>query len=173
MIGDHPQNLVATSLGLNAYALTGESQYKEWALKYAEAWRQRTLQNDGIIPTNIGLDGTIGGACDGKWYGGCYGWAFTVEVPQTGAMASRNTHHLGLSGFGNALLLSGQQEYVDVWRQMIDTINSHGKEIDGQMMYPYMHGDEGWCEYRPHPYAQGALEVYYWSMERGDLKGTI
>ena len=170
VIGDHPQNLVATSLGLNAYALTGESQYKEWALEYAEAWRQRTLQNDGIIPTNIGLDGTIGGACDGKWYGGCYGWAFTVEVPQTGAMASRNTHHLGLSGFGNALLLSGQQEYVDVWRQMIDTINSHGKEIDGQMMYPYMHGDEGWYEYRPHPYAQGALEVYYWSMEREDLK---
>ena len=85
-------------------------------------------------------------------------------------MASRNTHHLGLSGFGNALLLSGQQEYVDVWRQMIDTINSHGKEIDGQMMYPYMHGDEGWLKYRPHPYAQGALEVYYWSMEREDLK---
>ena len=49
------------------------------------------------------IDGTIGGECDGKWYGGCYGWVFTVTVPQTGALASRNTHHLGIAGFGNAL----------------------------------------------------------------------
>ena len=169
VVGDHPQNMVATALGLNAYALTGEDQYKDWVLEYVEAWRQRTLANDGIIPTNIGLDGTIGGECDGKWYGGCYGWAFTVEVPQTGAMSSRNTHGLGISGFGNALLLSGEQQFVDVWRQMIDTINANGKEIDGQMMYPHMHGDEGWYEFQPGRYAQGAQEVYYWSMDRADL----
>ena len=30
------------------------------------------------------LDGTIGGAADGNWWGGCYGWGFTVTVPQTG-----------------------------------------------------------------------------------------
>ena len=61
VVGDHPQNMVATALGLNAYALTGEDQYKDWVLEYVEAWRQRTFANDGIIPTNIGLDGTIGG----------------------------------------------------------------------------------------------------------------
>ena len=31
---------------------------------------ERTAANDGIVPSNIGLDGTIGGECDGKWWGG-------------------------------------------------------------------------------------------------------
>ena len=30
--------------------------------------------------------------------------------------ANRNTHHLGLSGFGNATLLSGNTKYADAWR---------------------------------------------------------
>jgi len=168
--GDHPSNMVATTLGLNAFALTGEESFRDWVLEYTEAWRQRTIENDGIIPTNIGLDGTIGGECDGKWYGGCYGWAFTVTVPQTGGLSSRNTHYLGIAGFGNALLFSGDQRYVDVWRQMIDKINSHAKTIDGQQQYPHMFGDEGWYDYSPAPYSLGALDVYYWSMERDDLK---
>ena len=46
VVGDHPQNMVATALGINAYALTGEDQYKSWVLDYVEAWRQRTLDND-------------------------------------------------------------------------------------------------------------------------------
>ncbi|SVC89457.1 uncharacterized protein METZ01_LOCUS342311, partial [marine metagenome] len=167
--GDHPSNLVATALGLNAYALTGEAQYKDWVLEYADAWIQRAADNDGILPSNIGLDGTIGGECDGKWYGGCYGWSFTVVVPQNGTLSSRNTVGLGISGFGNALLLSGDQKYVDVWRQMVDKINENGKEIDGQMMYPKMYGDDGWYEFSPAKYAQGAQEIYYWSMDKADL----
>jgi hypothetical protein len=162
--------MVATALGLNAYALTGEEKYKNWVLEYVEAWRQRTLDNDGIIPTNIGLDGTIGGACNGKWYGGCYGWGFTVVVPQNGNLSHRNSHGLGVSGFGNALLLTGDQRFVDVWRQMIDKINTNVKIVDGQEMYPHMYGDEGWYDYTPQQYSQGALEVYYWSMQRDDLK---
>lgn len=168
--GDHPSNMVATSLGLNAYALTEEDKYKDWVLEYVEAWSQRAKDNDGILPSNIGLDGTIGGECNGKWYGGCYGWGFTVVVPQNGSLSSRNTVGLGLSGFGNALLLSGDQRFVDVWRQMIDKINSNVKVVDGKEIYPHMHGDEGWYDYSPSKYAQGALEVYYWSMERDDLK---
>ena len=168
--GDHPSNMVATTLGLNAYALTGDESYRDWVLEYTEAWRQRTIDNDGVIPTNIGLDGTIGGQCDGKWYGGCYGWAFTVTVPQTGALSSRNTHYLGIAGFGNALLFTGDQRYVDVWRQQIETINSHVKTIDGLKQYPHMHGDDGWYDYSPAPYTLGALDVFYWSMDRGDLK---
>lgn len=168
--GDHPSNMVATTLGLNAYALTGEDDFRDWVLEYAEAWRQRTIENDGIIPTNIGLDGTIGGECDGKWYGGCYGWAFTVVVPQTGGLSSRNTHYLGIAGFGNALLFSGDQRYVDVWRQMIDKINSNSKVVDGEQQYPHMFGDDGWYDYSAAPYSLGALDVYYWSMQRDDLK---
>ena len=66
IIGDHPQNLSATTLALNAYMLSHEAKYKQWLLEYVDAWRERTLQNGGIIPTNVGLDGKIGGAAGGK-----------------------------------------------------------------------------------------------------------
>jgi hypothetical protein len=168
IIGDHPQNLSATSLALNASMLTQEPKYKDWLLEYVDAWLQRTVQNHGIIPTNIGLDGTLGGGCDGKWYGGVYGWAFTVEVPQTGAMDDRNTHYAGLNGFGNAFLLTGDTRYLDVWRNMIDTINREKKVVDGVAMYPTMFGDDGWYSYRPHPYSHGASEIYFWSMQPED-----
>jgi len=150
--------------------LAGEAKYKEWLLEYVDAWVERIIANGGIIPSNIGLDGTIGGECDGKWYGGCYGWGFTTVVPQTGKLAHRNALFRGIAGFGNALLLTGDQSYVDVWRQMIDTINANQKIIDGEVMYPHMYGDEGWYSYRPQKYSQGALDVYYWSMNRADLK---
>ena len=32
VVGDHPSNMVATTLGLNAYALTAEPQYRDWVL---------------------------------------------------------------------------------------------------------------------------------------------
>jgi len=169
IVGDHPQNLVATCLGFNAFALTGEAKYRDWVLEYAGAWRERTLANNDIIPTNIGLDGTPGGECGGKWYGGCYGWSFTVEVPQTGEMANRNTHYLGLAGFANALLLTGDQRYAEVWRRQIDAINAAQQVIDGKVQYPRMYGDQGWYAYTPQPYSHGALDVYYWSMDRADL----
>ena len=99
IVGDHPLNLASTTLAINAYMLTGEEKYKAWLLEYVDAWAERTAANGGIIPSNIGLDGTIGGECDGKWYGGCYGWGFTVVVPQTGALADRNAHVRGVAGF--------------------------------------------------------------------------
>jgi hypothetical protein len=170
VIGDHPQNMGATSLAYNAFALTGEKKYRNWLLDYVDAWAERTRKNHGIIPTNIGLDGKIGGAAGGKWYGGVYGWGFTVTVPQTGEKANRNTHTLGITGFANALLLTGDQKYVDVWRTMIETINAQGKQIDGRMMYPSMFGDDGWYAFGPSKYASGAREIWYWSMRDDDRK---
>jgi hypothetical protein len=41
IIGDHPQNLLATSLPLNAYLLTGEAKYRTWLLDYVDAWCER------------------------------------------------------------------------------------------------------------------------------------
>ena len=168
IIGDHPQNLSATTLALNAYMLSHEAKYKQWLLEYVDAWRERTLQNGDIIPTNVGLDGKIGGAAGGKWYGGVYGWGFSVTVPQTGKLAHRNTHHLGVTGFGNAHLLTGDDKYLAPWRKMIDTINSQGKMIDGRMMYPHMYGDQGWYDFTPQKYDQGAFELWYWSMLEAD-----
>jgi hypothetical protein len=169
--GDHPLNLGAGTLGFNAYALTGEAKYRDWLLGYVDAWLERTAANGGILPTNIGLDGTIGGACDGKWYGGVYGWGFSVYVaPYTGEVAHRN--YLGprtLLGFANALLLTGNQKYMSFWREMLDRVNANAQVVDGQTRYPHMHGDQGWYEYRPHPFAPAALELYYWSFDRDAL----
>jgi hypothetical protein len=169
VVGDHPLNLCTTTLALNAYMLSGESKYRDWLVGYVDAWVQRTEDNGGIIPTNIGLDGTIGGACDGKWYGGVYGWGFSVEVPQTGELAHRPSFLWRAPyGFGNALLLTGDQRYVETWRGVIDKVNENAKEIDGQTHYPHMHGDDGWYDYTVRPFDDGALEVYYWSMNPDD-----
>ena len=168
IVGDHPQNLCATSLALNAYAITGEKKYRDWLLEYVDAWAERTRANANIIPTNIGLDGTIGGATEGKWYGGVYGWSFSVIVPQTGEIANRNTHQLGLSGFGNAFLLTGDPKYPAVWRDMIEAINRHQRTENGVTTYPTMYGDDGWYAYRPGRYSHGVLPIYFWSMSNAD-----
>jgi hypothetical protein len=168
IIGDHPQNLSATTLALNAYMLSHEAKYKQWLLEYVDAWRERMRQNGGIIPTNVGLDGKIGSAAGGKWYGGVYGWGFSVVVPQTGKLAHRNTSYLGVTGFGNAYLLTGDDKYLDPWRKMIDLVNAQGKMIDGKMMYPHMHGDQGWYDFTPQKYDQGAFDLWYWSMSDAD-----
>ena len=171
VVGDHPLNLCTTTLALYAFMISGDDKYRKWLLEYVEAWVERTAANGGIIPTNIGLDGTIGGACDGKWYGGVYGWGFSVVHTRTGELAHRPAFQLRSHyGFSNAFLMTGDQRYVDVWRGVIDKVNENTKVIDGQTMYPHMYGDDGWYDYTPEPFSVGALEVYYWSMDRKDLK---
>jgi hypothetical protein len=173
IIGDHPQNLLATVLAANAYMLAHEPKYKTWLLGYVDAWLERMKANDGIIPTNVGLDGKIGSAAGGKWYGGVYGWGFSVIVPQTGKLAHRNNHYLGITGFLNAYLLTGDDKYLDGWRQQIAKVNSHKKMIEGKPHYPSMFGDKGWYEFKPVKYQQGALEVYYLSMKPSDRKQIV
>ena len=170
IVGDHPLNLLATSLAMNAYMLTGEQKYKRWVLEYVDAWRQRMIDNNNIIPSNIGLDGTIGGECDGKWYGGAYGWGFTVVVPQNGQLAHRNRTYWGFTGFMNAFLLTGDDGYLDVWRKQRDTINAQQKVIDGQVMYPRMYGDQGWYGYVPDKYGFNNREIYFLTMSPNDLQ---
>ena len=168
IVGDHPQNMLATSLAMNAYMLTGQARYKDWVLEYTSAWRQRMEDNGFIIPTNIGLDGTVGGETDGKWYGGVYGWGFTVKAPQDGSLAHRNTHYLGFTGFMNAYLLTGDDKFLDCWRRQTDAVNAAGKMVDGSMQYPRMFGDDGWYDFSSSPYSSGALEIYYLSMKQSD-----
>ena len=170
VVGDHPINLAATILPLNAFMLAHEQKYRDWVIDYVEAWVERTEQNDGIIPTNVGLDGVIGSECGGRWYGGVYGWGFTVTVPQTGELAHRTYFHTrAIHGFGNATLLTGDRRYADTWRGVIDFINRNAREIDGKTMYPNAYGDyfgeEDWYDFQTHPFISGAMEVYYWTMD--------
>ncbi|MSQ93187.1 MAG: hypothetical protein EXR98_01380 [Gemmataceae bacterium] len=173
IVGDHPSNLLATVLSTNAYMLAHEPKYKAWVLEYVDAWLERIKANDGIIPTNIGLDGKIGSAAGGKWYGGVYGWGFSVIVPQTGKLAHRNTSFLGLNGFLNAYLLTGNDKYLDGWRKQIDKINANKKTIDGQTHYPAMYGDKGWYDYKPQAYQVGALEIFALTLKAEDRKRIV
>ncbi len=170
IIGDHPQNLRTTILALNAYALTHEKKYKDWALEYTDAWVARAKANNDIMPSNIGLDGKIGGATGGKWYGGAYGWGFSVIVPQTGKIDHRPRTESGWAGLRSAHLLTGDDRYLDVWRKQIDAINANRRMANGRWEYPRMYGDNGWYAFVPEPYSFNALELYALSMREDDAK---
>ena len=171
--GDHPLNLNATNLAFHAYLLTGEAKYRDWLLEYVDAWRERAEANDGNLPSNIGLDGTIGGEWDGKWYGGVFGW----NSPDTGV---RNYVLRGPpEAFGNALLLTGDQAYSEVIRHQIDNLYAASEIRDGKVLLPRYHGDDGWYGHAALDEGpSGALgnlanvqvDVYLWSLAPADLE---
>ena len=92
IVGDNPMNLEATSLAFNAFC-SRTNQATSLASRVRRRLGRPHEANGGIIPTNIGLDGKIGSACGGKWYGGVYGWGFTVLDP-----ATRPAHRNSLRG---------------------------------------------------------------------------
>ena len=55
--GDVATNLGATTLVTNAYLFGGEAKYRDWVVEYTESWMDRTRQNGGVIPDNVGLSG--------------------------------------------------------------------------------------------------------------------
>jgi hypothetical protein len=165
--GDHFLNLVATTLPMNAYLLAGEAKYKKWLVEYMDAWLDRMTQNGGIIPSFVDSDGRIGGP-EGAWWKNAYGWGFSPVNPVTGRREDRNRIPRALVGFNNALLVTGDQKYVDAWRNMMDAVNARGREFDGRKQYPTMRGAEGWYGWRDTPWNVGALEVWYWSQNPQD-----
>jgi hypothetical protein len=167
--GDHFLNLVATTLPTNAYLLAGEPKYKKWLVDYMDAWLDRMKKNGGVIPSFVDLDGRIGGP-EGAWWKNAYGWGFSPVNPVTGKREDRNRIPRALVGFNNALLVTGDQKYVDGWRTMMDAVNSHARVIDGKKQYPTMCGAEGWYGWRNDPWNVGALEVWYWSQRPQDLE---
>jgi hypothetical protein len=167
VVGDHFLNLVATTLPTDAYLVTGEAKYRRWIVDYMDAWLARMKANNGIIPSFVDLDGTIGGP-DKRWWNNAYGWGFSPVNPVTGRREDRNRIPRALVGFSNALLVTGDQKYVDAWRAMIDAVNAHARDANGRKEYPTMHGADGWYSWRPEPWSVGALEVWYWSQRAED-----
>jgi hypothetical protein len=167
VVGDHFLNLVATTLPMNAYLIAGEAKYKTWIIDYLDAWLDRMKQNGGIIPSFIDLDGTIGGP-KAEWWKNAYGWGFSPVNPVTGRREDRNRIPRALVGFNNALLVTGDQKYVDAWRTMMDAVNSHARDDGDRKQYPTMYGAEGWYSWRDVSWNVGALEVWYWSQRSGD-----
>ena len=133
--GDHPLNLLATTLSTQAYLLTHEPKYKRWVLEYVDAWRDRAAANGGNFPSNIGLDGKIGGEWGGKWYGGIFGW----NSPDDGL---RNYVLRGIpAAFGQAAMLSRNMAYIDPVRRQVDNIFAAARTENGEVLVPHYYGE--------------------------------
>lgn len=178
-VGDHPLNLASTNLGLNAFALTQDSKYKNWVVEYVTAWKQRTEQCNGNIPSNVGLDGKPGGEYGGQWWKGTYGWNFTIFDGEIEQVAHRNTFMAGSwPGFSNALMLTGDQSFIGVLRRQMDNIYAQKKVEGGRTLLPQMYGDPRgykgtgspiWYHYTPNLFQDRLTEIYFWSMDKKDL----
>ena len=179
-VGDNFLNLAATLLGTNAYALTGKEKYRDWTLEYLDAWKARAAATGGMIPSNVGLDGTLGGAHDGQWWKGTYGWNFTIFDGELEQIAHRNYFTASsFQGFANGLLLTGDQGYVDVLRKQMDLVLDAARQVGGRTLLPTMYGDpRGYAfdgepefyRFEPVTYSDRLAEIYLWSMRDSDLE---
>lgn len=178
--GDNFLNLAATGLALNAYMLTRQTKYRDWLLEYAGAWKERTLACGGMIPSNVGLDGKPGGEHGGQWWKGTYGWNFTIYDGEIEKIAHRNYFHAGTwPGFGNALLVSGDQSWVDLLRRQMDLIYAQKRVENGRILLPQMYGDPRgyryngppqWYHYTENLFLERLIEIYLRSMDPRDLE---
>ena len=174
--GDHPLNLLATTLATQAYLLTHEAKFKTWVLEYVDAWRDRAAANGGNFPSNIGLDGTIGGEWGGKWYGGIFGW----NSPDDGL---RNYVLRGIpAAFGQAAMLSKNVTYIDPVRRQVENIFAAARTENGEVQLPHYYGESGgkvgWYGYRQGEFfptgalgnlSETTIELYLWSLNPADL----
>lgn len=179
-VGDNFLNMAATLLGLNAYALTQEDKYRNWTIDYMTAWKERTRKTGGMIPSNVGLNGEPGGEYDGQWWKGTYGWNFTIFDGELQQIAHRNSFASATwPGFSIALLLTGDQSWIDVLRTQMDLIYKHKKVENGKTLLPKMYGDPRGYKHKGKPefyhYTENLFtdlltEIYLWSMDRRDLE---
>jgi hypothetical protein len=113
-----------------------------------------------------------------------------MQIPWKGQVAHRAYHTRTPFSFANALLLTGDRKYVDLWRQMIDRVNANAKQEGGQTLYPHMYGrldrleklqrgeslddlpaegPTGWYEFRPQKFAPSVQALWYWTLDRAAL----
>ncbi|GAA0237554.1 hypothetical protein [Haladaptatus pallidirubidus] len=186
--GDIPLNLNITSLMTNAYLHTSDDRYREWVFDYLEGWRERTSENGGIIPDNVGRSGEIGEYTNGKWYGGYYGWSWG------------GWHYVGIGptvAAENAVLLDGDREHLAFPRSQLDLLIERGIEVSADavndtLYLPHKYGDpgnyhynasgvlrendgevryeDGWFEFQPHKDDPYAVHLWYMSMSDEDRK---
>ncbi|MFT4090174.1 MAG: hypothetical protein QM645_05540 [Asticcacaulis sp.] len=168
VVGDSPLNLHATSLVMNAYMISGEAKYRDWITSYLDAWIARAKANGNILPSFVDTDGRIGGRSK-KWYGNVYGWGFSPVNPVTGKREDRNRVPRAIVAFMNAYLLTGDDKYLQIWRDQNAAINAQSRTVDGQTQTPTMYGPDGWYSYKPGPYRQNGLDIWYMSMRADDF----
>ena len=157
--GDVPLNMNAAGQMTHAFMYTHDSYFTDWVIQYLTSWRNRALENGGIIPDNVGLNGTVGEYLEGKWWGGHYGWRwphglFTIVEPIINIVS-------------NAFLMTGDESYLSLAREQIDANFALGQDVDGVWHTPNKHFDSGWTDYRPaSPYH--AIHLWFRSLSGED-----
>ena len=99
-------------------------------------------------------------------------------------------------GFGNALLVTGNQKYVDVLRRQMDNLYAQKKVVNGRVMIPQNYGEKGlkteppifkmvngelyweekiltepgWYNWTTDLMIPQLTDIYLWSMDRKDLE---
>ncbi|WP_327581589.1 hypothetical protein OHA25_37180 [Nonomuraea sp. NBC_00507] len=177
--GDVAINLAATSLAVNAWLYDGDDLYRDWALRYIDAWQRRAAANGGVIPDNVGPSGEVGELHGGRWYGGTYGWQWPHGLYSVGAAAA--------IAAVNAHLLTGDPAAVAIGRDPLETV--YAEAIQGSvtgtemsisdrwlaelgeeagkptMLVPNRRDDSGWFDFQP---PQLGLPVWLWHMTRSE-----
>ena len=161
MRSDVPLNLTATSLMVNAYLYTGDEKYRRWVLDYVQAWIGRARANNGILPDNVGPSGKIGETMDGKWWGGYYGWRWPHGL--------FNLLESSTIGASNALLLTGDRNYLDLPRSQLEVVAAQAKLEKGRKLVPHRYAEKGWYDYRPID-PQYPIDLWYLSQSVADRR---
>lgn len=179
--GDVAVNLAATSLATNRWLYDGDEASAAWVLRYVDGWRARAGATGGLLPDNVGPDGTVGGFHDGRWFGGHYGWTWPHGLATVGMGA--------LIGGINASFISGDDSYLDLARNILDTVLDEaitasveetpyslqggwlarlGEDAATPMMLvPHRFGRDGWFDFGPMP-LDLATWLWWWSRDPDD-----
>ena len=131
---DTVTNMLSTSLAALAFALTGDTQYRDFITGYVGAWRERA-KNQPVTPDNAGPTGQVGETLGGRFYGGHYGWTHP------------HGYHFVMDamivGGENERLVSGRADAVDWARGLFDYL--YGRygipRKGGGMLFPHKHAD--------------------------------
>ncbi len=167
--GDVPMNLHATTLVLNAYALTGDRHYKDWVFEYTGAWLDRTRKNNWNIPSIVGLNGKVGEGWDGKSYGGLMGWDWVFGGWFILGRGMR-------IGFNNAYFLSHDNNYINALRKQGENLLKNRVKKDNKWHFLNKFGGDGWYEEIPVARGRSSIfealfaEIYYWTLDKNDLE---
>ncbi|MYS87744.1 hypothetical protein [Embleya scabrispora] len=175
--GDVPINLAATSLAVNAWLYDHDWRFAAFVTDYVGAWAERTRDNGGLIPDNVGPTGRVGELHGGRWYGGHYGWTWPHGLHSVAAAA--------LIGAINATLVGGGPAGLDLPRKPLEKAlalarravmdpseatlydqwaDRLGADAAGPLLLvPYRRDDDGWFDHEP---MQPAFPAWLWWTSR-------
>jgi hypothetical protein len=180
--GDVAVNLSSTSLVTNYWLYDNDPAASAWVDRYISGWAQRAEANDGIIPDNVSVDGIVGGAHDGRWYGGHYGWTWPHGF--------YSVTHSALVAATNSYLITKRKDSLELTRTVLkkvmslairasikDTVSSlqaaserFGVPVDSEVtLVPYRYGKAGWFDYSPMVMSQ-PMWLWWTSMLEEDEK---